>query len=147
MAQPTRYAPELQDLELWHQYEAQLREFYIEKNQTLKQVKTSMEEQHGWPVFNHSNNPQRSIWTEKKRLVTYEVVLRDELKLVKNLTKDDWHAIQHHIVKRSRGAKQSDVYLNGQLVNKKRVTKAMSRYNRHVDMSRGMLHQPQKNRT
>ncbi|KAK6848783.1 hypothetical protein PG995_012616 [Apiospora arundinis] len=122
MAQPTRYAPELQDLELWHQYEAQLREFYIEKNQTLKQVKASMEEQHGWPVF--------------KRLVTYEVVLRDELKLVKNLTKDDWHAIQHHIVKRSRGAKQSDVYLNGQLVNKKRVTKAMSRYNRHVDMSR-----------
>ncbi|KAK8032621.1 ankyrin repeat-containing protein [Apiospora arundinis] len=122
MAQPTRYAPELQDLELWHQYEAQLREFYIEKNQTLKQVKASMEEQHGWPVF--------------KRLVTYEVVLRDELKLVKNLTKDDWHAIQHHIVKRSRGDKQSDVYLNGQLVNKKRVTKAMSRYSRHVDISR-----------
>ncbi|KAK8857281.1 hypothetical protein PGQ11_013193 [Apiospora arundinis] len=121
MAQPTRCAPELQDLELWHQYEPQLRELYIQKNQTLKQVKTSMEEQHGWPVF---------------KRITYEVVLRDELKLVKNLRKDDWHAIRHHIIKRSRKSKQSDVFLNGQLVSNKRVDKAMRRCDRHVDISR-----------
>lgn len=51
MADHTRVAPELQNLEIWHQYEPQLRELYLVKNLTLKKVKESMETQHGWPVF------------------------------------------------------------------------------------------------
>ncbi|KAK7967871.1 uncharacterized protein PG986_002148 [Apiospora aurea] len=121
MAKPTRCAPELQDLDIWHQYESQLRDLYLVKNQTLKQVKRSMEEQHGWPV---------------SKLTTYEVVLRDELRLVKNLTKDDWHAIHHHMEKRSRDFKRSEVVLYGQPIDQKRVTKAIRRYSRPIDISR-----------
>ncbi|KAK8065226.1 hypothetical protein PG997_011973 [Apiospora hydei] len=119
MAKPTRCAPELKDLDIWHQYESQLRDLDLVKNQTFKQVKRSMEEQHGWPVF---------------KLATYEVVLRDELRLVKNLTKDDWHAIHHHMEKRSRDSKRSEVVLHGQPVDQKRITKAISRYRRSVDI-------------
>ncbi|KAK8113500.1 ankyrin repeat-containing protein [Apiospora sp. TS-2023a] len=121
MAKPTRCAPELQDLEIWHRYKPQLRELYIVQNQTLKRVKKSMEEQHGWPVF---------------KPATYEVVLRDELGLVKNLTKEDWLAIQRHMEKRSRGSKRSEVVLHGQVVDQKRITKAIGRYCRSVDIHR-----------
>ncbi|KAK8131961.1 hypothetical protein PG999_000134 [Apiospora kogelbergensis] len=121
MADHTRVAPELQNLEIWHRYEPQLRELYLVKNLTLKKVKESMETQHGWPVF---------------KLVTYEVVLRDELGLVKNLTKDDWHAIKHHVEKRSRNSRQSQVVLHGHVIEQKRITKAIGRYRRHVDISR-----------
>ncbi|KAK8012866.1 hypothetical protein PG991_010241 [Apiospora marii] len=121
MAKPIRCAPELQDLTIWHRYEPQLRELYIVQNQTLRQVKESMETQHNWPVF---------------KLATYELVLRDELRLVKNLTKDDWHAIQHHIEKRKRISKRSEVFIYGQLLDQKRITKAMSRYRHSVEIGR-----------
>lgn len=46
-----RSAPELQDLTLWRQYEAKLRELYLEQNKTLEQVKSWMEQEYGWPKF------------------------------------------------------------------------------------------------
>lgn len=51
MALPIRCAPELQDLSLWRQHATQLRELYLAQNKTLKQVKSSMEKEHGWPEF------------------------------------------------------------------------------------------------
>ncbi|KAK7963439.1 ankyrin repeat-containing domain protein [Apiospora saccharicola] len=121
MAKLTRCAPELQDLQIWHRYEPQLRELYIVQNQTLKRVKKSMEELHGWPVF---------------KLATYEVVLREELRLVKNLTKRDWHAIQRHMEKRLRVSKRSEVVLHGQVVGQRRIAKAIGRYCQSVDIDR-----------
>ncbi|KAK7935928.1 HET-domain-containing protein [Apiospora marii] len=121
MTKPKRCAPELQDLAIWNRYEPQLRDLYLSKNQTLKQVKQSMEEQHGWPVF---------------KLATYEVVLRDELRLVKYLRKDDCHAIQHHIEKRKLDSKRSEVVLHGRAVDQRRITKAIKRYRRSIDINR-----------
>lgn len=51
VALPIRCAPELQDLTLWRQHAPRLRELYLIQNKTLKQVKKSMEEEHGWPEF------------------------------------------------------------------------------------------------
>ncbi|KAK8104754.1 ankyrin repeat-containing domain protein [Apiospora kogelbergensis] len=121
MAKHTRVAPELQNLDIWHEHEPQLRELYLVKNLTLKGVKESMEKEHGWPTF---------------KLITYEVVLRDELGFVKNLTKDDWYAIKHHVEKRSRNSRQSQVVLHGHVVEQKRISKAIGRYRQHANINR-----------
>ncbi|KAK8115712.1 hypothetical protein PG984_012214 [Apiospora sp. TS-2023a] len=114
MAPPVRCAPELQDLALWRQHESQLRELYLDRNQTLAQVKQSMEQQYSWPEF---------------KLGTYEVILRDELGLVKNLKKEDWVAIQHRIKKRERIPKPSEVIFRGRVIDRKRIVKECRRYN------------------
>lgn len=51
VALPIRCAPELQDLTLWRQHAPRLRDLYLIQYETLKQVKKSMEEEHGWPEF------------------------------------------------------------------------------------------------
>ncbi|OQU94322.1 Ankyrin repeat-containing protein [Cladophialophora immunda] len=46
----------------------------------------------------------------------------------KNLTKEEWRSVTHKIQKRKRDHKESEVYMNGLLMNPKKVQKAMSRY-------------------
>lgn len=74
----------------------------------------------------------------RRRIGTYEVVLRNELELVKNLRKDDWVAIQHRIEKRARNSsKRSEVIFGGRVVDRQKVAKETRRY-RPAGTRRGM---------
>jgi hypothetical protein len=46
----------------------------------------------------------------------------------KNRTKDDWRIVAQKIGKRKREHKESEVYIDGNLIETKKVRKAISRY-------------------
>lgn len=62
-------------------------------------------------------------------LKVYERILRDDLKLRKNLSSQDWAAIRSHLAKRKREGKEgSQILLDGRVVDPKRVEKEVRRH-------------------
>lgn len=71
------------------------------------------------------------------RLSTYETKLRDVLMLRKNLTKDEWPVIGHHLKKRKLEGKLSQVFLNKVPLPNCKVQKELRR-NKHVLQDEGI---------
>ena len=73
-------------------------------------------------------------------LKVYERILRDDLKLRKNLTSQEWAAIRSHLAKRKRDGKQaSQILLDGRVVNPKRVKKEVRRYQNEDNLTLTLL--------
>jgi hypothetical protein len=65
--------------------------------------------------------------TERFRQWEYETKLRG-WGFTKNLKKKDWPAIDHHVSKRKRDGKESEVLLNDIPIPPKKIQKETSRY-------------------
>jgi hypothetical protein len=61
-------------------------------------------------------------------LSQYEIVLRDHFQFRKNLEQRDWAFVAHHVGERRRNGKESNVYLNGKLLERKRIQRGIRRY-------------------
>ncbi|KUI55035.1 Ankyrin repeat and KH domain-containing protein 1 [Cytospora mali] len=103
--------------DIWRQNEAEIRELYQEKRETLKDVKRIMEAK-GFP---------------KKPLSTWESKLRDELGLRKKARTNDWPLIYRHVLprlehpKRKKPKKPTGVYINNTIVEWDKAWKEMRR--------------------
>ncbi|KAF3015902.1 hypothetical protein E8E14_010410 [Neopestalotiopsis sp. 37M] len=100
------------DMTVWDQNRETIRRVFLLENRTLAQVKRILESEHGFPEF---------------RLIDYEVVLREHFGFRKNLKKEDWLAIGYHREQRRQKGKASNVYLQGLLIEKPRVDRAIRR--------------------
>ncbi|RDW72890.1 hypothetical protein BP6252_06797 [Coleophoma cylindrospora] len=101
---------------LWIDHRNILEDLYIIQNKTLAEVKYNMENNHDFPDF------------PSTRTSIYETRLRDQLGLVKNLKKSDWHSIDHNLKMRDRLGKESIVRHNAKPLDRKRISKARKRY-------------------
>ena len=67
------------------------------------------------------------------RLSTYEIKLRDVLKLRKKLKKEDWKPIHHYAVAHGFEPGGYDVFLNGTRIPHNKVWKEIRRNKFHFD--------------
>lgn len=95
----------------WELYQDDLRELYLTKNETLKTVMTTMANNHGFHATKSQYESHFKKW-----------------KFTKNSKSQTWIAIQPKLIKRKREGKESDIYVDGVLLPKKKVQKEMSRY-------------------
>ncbi|KAK9771920.1 hypothetical protein SCAR479_11401 [Seiridium cardinale] len=109
VAQPYNQSRETSS-SIWQQNRELLDRLYQQERKTLREVKKTMEEQHGFPNF---------------PLSTYETKLRDELGLKKKLKAKDWIAIHHELVK--KGDRKCEVHLNGVAIPQWKVKKEIKR--------------------
>ncbi|KAI1330196.1 hypothetical protein F5Y16DRAFT_364300 [Xylariaceae sp. FL0255] len=81
---------------IWEQNKGIFRRLYQDEKKTLKEVKTIMERDFGFPTT---------------PLSTYEYQLRDQLGLRVKVKRSEWHAVYQEVHKRRE--RRSAVYLNG----------------------------------
>ncbi|TRX91252.1 hypothetical protein FHL15_007857 [Xylaria flabelliformis] len=95
--------------EIWEQHKATLRQLYQSQRKKLREVKTIMERDHGFPVT---------------PLSTYESKLR-QMRVRKKMKKTDWHAVYQELQR--RGDRQSAVYLCGTKIPSTKAWKEIRR--------------------
>ncbi|KAI1486688.1 hypothetical protein F5X96DRAFT_653932 [Biscogniauxia mediterranea] len=107
---PTHMAPVTAMPSIWQRHRDLFRQLYVVERKTLRDIKKTMEEEHGFP---------------QTPLSTYESKLRVELGLRKKLKAADWVAIKNYI--ESMGNTPCDVYFHGHLVPRAKAKKEIAR--------------------
>ncbi|GAW16552.1 hypothetical protein ANO14919_059830 [Xylariales sp. No.14919] len=94
----------------WDDYKALIREWYIVKDRSLKEVHNKLKEQ-GLDATTHQLETKIKKW-----------------KFLKNIGKETWIHIDHHITKRKRDGKESEVILSGKRIKPETVRRETDRY-------------------
>lgn len=103
----TRKIPEAE----WEVYKEEIKVLYLTKNKSREDVKTAMEENHGF----HASKAQY-------------IRKFDQWGFKKNSTDGNWKYIAHKLQKKDLEGKESDTYVNGKLMPRKKVKKEVSRH-------------------
>jgi hypothetical protein len=105
------------DQDVWARNAPILKKLYQDDGKTLKEVKTIMEEQHGFPRIPYVTRPPPfDIDTDTLfcRISAYETNLRHRQGLQKRLKAKDWPRIYHYA--RANGFDKFDVLLNDTVI-------------------------------
>ncbi|GAB1312569.1 hypothetical protein MFIFM68171_02779 [Madurella fahalii] len=97
---------------LWQQHLELFSRLYLTENNSLERVKEIVERDHGFP---------------ETPLSTYEIKLRDELKLRKNMKAEHWTVIGQHLESRPCGSR---AFFHGALVDHDKVKRYTRRYSK-----------------
>ncbi|KAK7963565.1 Pfs domain protein [Apiospora saccharicola] len=112
MEPPAPGGPGIQDRKIWLENEPLLREFYMDHQLTVAEVKVKMESDHNWPVFT---------------LAKYRSMFK-EFKLVRNWPSHYWKAIGFRIDQRRQQGKESEVVMLGRVVEPVKINRQISRH-------------------
>jgi len=123
----TRKIPEAQ----WEVYKEEIKVLYLTKNKSREDVEAAMEENHGFHArFVDHRPPMLCVTSCAERYNSKAQYIRkfDQWGFKKNSTDGNWKYIAHKLQKRNLEGKESDTYVNGKLVPRKKVKKEVSRH-------------------
>ena len=123
----TRKIPEAE----WEVYKEEIKVLYLTKNKSREDVEAAMEENHGFHArFVDHRPPMLCVTSCAERYNSKAQYIRkfDQWGFKKNSTDGNWKYIAHKLQKKDLEGKESDTYVNGKLVPRKKVKKEVSRH-------------------
>ncbi|KAI0411395.1 ankyrin repeat-containing domain protein [Xylaria grammica] len=102
----------------WDDYKALIRKWYIVQDMSLKEVHNKLKEQ-GLDATTHQIETKTKKW-----------------KFQKKIGKETWIPIDHHITKRKRDGKESEVILSGKRIKPETVRRETDRYGDRSTLAR-----------
>lgn len=117
--------------DLWEYHKDVMRQQFLTEDKTLREVMEFMNDTHNFharysPVRRLSKWPRITDFAGSK--AQYERWFK-KWKFHKNRKSRDWKSASRIIEKRKRDGKESDLYIDGVLISKKRICKETSRHN------------------
>lgn len=123
----TRKIPEAE----WEVYKEEMKVLYLTKNKSREDVKAAMEKTYRFQARFVGHRPliicstSCADWCNSKAQYIRKF---EQWGFKKNSTDENWKYIAHKLQKRNLEGKESDTYVNGKLVPRKKVKKEVSRH-------------------